>query len=546
MVVRPPGRHQLTARVQPAGIGSGTRRADPRSVSWRSSLSPTGATITGMSTPASRRFVTAASTRWTVLGVVFLWGVFQSTWNLFAANHQTDEPAYQQAAWGYVHGDLTGNLQHPPTAKWLMGLAELAFGDTVEVARIPVVVLSVLAGVVVFLWLREDRGWYTGVLGAGMWWVLPRAIVGDPSRIDRLALLDGPMAAFAVAALWCAWRWAAGPRSGWDSGRSGIAGHWAWVLAAGVLMGLSVTSKEASAVMLPVFVVLPVLFGRWWALLWGGLVFAAAFAVTFVAVYLPFGAVRTVEYMITFQSHHDDGGHNVVVAGQVDRFPPWWANLWFERAGTGAVLSALLAVAVLLAILLRPGRLVLVLVLTTACFLVFFLVVARVALGEYYFAWTPFVTLLAAIGIDQVARSGPARAGRILAAVLVAGLLATAVQSTVTTAHIRRVGLGRVQGVLDARGRPHARILSFGFAPSAVSGLFGDRVQIDPGAGPFQAVIVGDDPRYPVPATATAFLHQDAGQFRRIRLDTATLYLPKGEVVRAPDGGLEVEQAPSR
>jgi len=461
--------------------------------------------------------LTTRPARYGVLALVAAWGLYQSAWNLFRANVQTDEPAYQQAGWGYLHGNFTGNVQHPPLAKYLMGLAQLAFGEGVEAARIPIAVLSVLGGLVMFLWLRRDLGWYSGVLAAGMWWLLPRGITGDPTRIDRLALLDGPMAVFCLAGLWAGWRWASG-------------GRWPWIVAAGILMAASVTSKEASAVVVPVFIVLPILFRRWWGLLWGGLLFAAAFAATFVLVYLPFGVVGAVRYMIDFQSEHAHDGHTVTVAGAVYQFPPWWANLWFENAGTGGAVSVILCAGLLCAIVIRPGRLVLVLALALTAFLVFFVVIASVALAEYYFAWMPILTLLAAVGITRLATVVPVRwIGRSFAALLVVLVLVSAARFSVTTAHIRKEGLARVQGVLDRSHRSDVRIFSAGFAPSAVSANFGDQVSVFADTGPFGAIVIGDDPRYPLDAVLAGFLREHPDEFRQVDLDGTELYLPRGQ-----------------
>lgn len=478
-------------------------------------------------------FFAHPGTRFAVLGVVAVWGVYQSFWRLFDANVQTDEPTYQQAGWAAVHGDVGQNVQHPPLAKDLMGIAQLALGEGIDSARVAVAVLSVLAGGVMFLWLRRDLGWYSGVLAAGMWWLLPRGIDGDPTRVDRLALLDGPSAAFAVAALWAGWRWASG-------------GRWPWVVGAGILLAASVTSKETSAVIAPAFVLMPILFRRWWALLWGGIAFAASFAATFVLVYLPIGAVHGVRYMIAFQSGHDHDGHPVTVAGHVYQFPPWWANLWFEKVGTGGLVTAVLVVGLLCAVLIRPGRLVLVLGVALAGFLVFFLQVAAVALAEYYFDWMPILTLLSAIGISRLAAvTRLPVVGRLGAAVLVGVLVLSAARLSVTTAQIHHEGLGRVQAILDRAHRGDTRIFSAGFAPSTVSANFGDHVSIFSNTGPFGAIVVGDDPRFPVDPALADYLATHGSEFRRYDLDGVELYLPHGRfeqvwpnfaVVPAPAG----------
>ena len=204
------------------------------------------------------------------------------------------------AGWDYVHGDFTQNLEHPPTAKYLYGLAQRVFGQGI---------------------LGRASSWPHGFRGRDH----PAAVAPDRGRlvgrsrsrrrlvdhttrrreprIDRSAMLDPVMTFFALAALAAAWALA-------RSGRS----WWAPVSAA--LMALSVTSKVSAAVILPTFlIILLLLRDRPRVMIRGSLLWASTFVVAVVALYAPLGMVRAVRYMVKFQGEHNASGHSVIVAG---------------------------------------------------------------------------------------------------------------------------------------------------------------------------------------------------------------------------------------
>jgi len=480
--------------------------------------------------PHADRWLPLASapwTRWTAFAVVALWAVYQQLWRLGSANVVTDEPAYQQPGLEYLHGVFTDNRQHPPTAKYLMGLAQLLLGEGVSSARVPVALLGLVTGLVLFVWLRRDVGWWTGLLAAGLWWLPPHGIVGDPSRVDRLALLDGPMVAFGVLAMWCGWRWARG-------------GRWPWILSAGLAAGLSVTSKEIGVLLVPAFVVLPLLFRRWWATLWGGGVFAIGFVAAVVVPYLPFGVVSTVTDMIAFQRQHAEDGHLVEIAGIVTRHSPWWANLWYQWQGTGTLECVVLAVGVLAAFLIRPGRLVLWLVVVAVPFFVFFLGVSDVALGEYYLAWMPVLVALAAIGIGRLGSlRGPLwfRAVALAASMaLVAAVGVSSARLSVVTWSLHPTGIGRLPEVLAATHREDAFVLAQRESPSAVAAFVGRNQTRDPHAGPFDLVVIGQDRRYPIDPGIPAFVEAHPDQVRVVRLDDVEVLVPDGRFRKTAAG----------
>ncbi|WP_042726477.1 hypothetical protein, partial [Curtobacterium sp. B8] len=89
------------------------------------------------------------------LAVVAGAGLFVAFWHLGAQTPHVDEFTYAGAGWQYVHGLLTANLQHPPTAKDLYGVAQLVLGKGVGSARVGAAAASFATGVVLYLWLRR-------------------------------------------------------------------------------------------------------------------------------------------------------------------------------------------------------------------------------------------------------------------------------------------------------------------------------------------------------------------------------------------------------
>ncbi len=241
------------------------------------------------------------------MAVFGLWGVYQCLWNPAGQNIAGDEYIYAKAGWLYVHGDFAHNWEHPPTAKYIFGIAQVVVGHGTIGPRLVVGVMVLAGGVILLLWLRVAVGWWVGLTAAALWWITPRA--GASLRIDRLAMLEPVMAFFALAALAAAWMWI-------HSGRL-----W-WVPVSATLMALSVTSKVSALILLPVFLVLPLLYRRAKSILVGGLLWMAIFGIVVVALYAPMGMVSAIDYMLEFQGAHNASGHRLMISGQIYQFPP--------------------------------------------------------------------------------------------------------------------------------------------------------------------------------------------------------------------------------
>ncbi|MFJ8487246.1 ArnT family glycosyltransferase [Streptomyces sp. NPDC094038] len=206
-----------------------------------------------------------------------------------------DEPVYVATATDYLHEHrLRYNTEHPPLGK-LVIMAGLAVadphydpsyrGDQGQVgrhllyssgndpwrvmlwARLPVIVLTLLFGLVAFAFAREVLGTAAGLLALALYSFSP-----DVVAHGSLATLDVPSAGFVLTAAWLVWRARRRPRL--------------YLPLAGAALGASVATKMSALPAIPVLVALAVVS------VWGArpgralraLAAAAVVAVTAVAV----------------------------------------------------------------------------------------------------------------------------------------------------------------------------------------------------------------------------------------------------------------------
>ena len=442
---------------------------------------------------------------------------YQCFWRIGAENVGGDEATYVKAGLAYVHGAFDQNREHPPTAKYLFGLAQLVFGDGATAPRVLVGVLVVLGAGVLFLWLRVEIGFWAGYGAAALWTLTPRG--GAGARVDRVALLDPVMVFFAVAALFAIWMWMRTDR-GW------------WLPLSAVLMAASVTSKASTLVLLPAFLLAPVLFRRWRALVVGGAVWLAVFVVTVVALYAPMGIRSAVTYMLEFQEGQNRNGHLAQIDGRTYQFAPWWANAWYLVHGVGTPVLVVLGSGVLLALVVRPGRLVVFVALPLVLLGVFYAVAAKIALPTYYSAWMPFIVLLAAIGFARLAALPPRRLTAAAASLLVVAAVVGSAPLAKTVWETRSTGVARLLPLLRHEGVGGGRIFFGAITPSDYDQYVGSRGVRDVVDAPFVAIVVGTDRRFPLPPEVQSLLETQRSSFDRVRLDRVVVWIPDGEVVR--------------
>ena len=471
------------------------------------------------------RLSDAPALRLGALVVVALWALYQCFWNLLGHNVHGDESIYVRAGWSYLHGDFSANREHPPTAKYLFGAAQFVFGRGVLGPRIVVGVLVLAVGVTLFWWFRRELGYWSGLLVAAVWLLTPRAFLG--TRVDRYALLDPVMIAFAVFALAVAWAWIRSDR--------------VWLAPlSGVLFAVSVTSKVSTIVLLPAFLLLPLLFRQPWRILVGGSAWLIAFVLATVALYAPMGMRSAIVYMVQFQNGQNEHGHPLSIAGSVHTFAPWWANAWFLWSGVGAVTTTVLVLGLIAALALRPDRLVAYLAVALGLLVVFYTVVAHIALANYYAAWMPLLIALAAIGITRLATRTPRPIGGIVTAVLVVALLVPSAAESTTIARTHPDGIARVDAWLDGHGRATGGVLFAAATPTLTDPYFAGRGSMEPDDGPFVAIVVGDDRRFPPSDEVATFLDEHADELRRTTVDGFTVWTPRSGVVEERDGRLTV------
>ncbi|MER7186623.1 phospholipid carrier-dependent glycosyltransferase [Streptomyces hyaluromycini] len=178
-----------------------------------------------------------------------------------------DEPVYVATATDYLHEHrLRYNTEHPPLGK-LVVMAGIAVadphydpsykGDQGQVgrhllyssgndpwrvmlwARLPVIVLTLLFGLVAFAFAREVLGTAAGLLALALYCFSPDVIAHG-----SLATLDVPSAGFVLTSAWLAWRARRRPRR--------------YLPLAGAALGAAVATKMSALPAVPVLVALAV------------------------------------------------------------------------------------------------------------------------------------------------------------------------------------------------------------------------------------------------------------------------------------------------
>lgn len=417
-------------------------------------------------------------------------GLFSAFWRLGRSDWKLDEDAYAQAGWMLVHDGVDPNLGHPPFAKLLFGAAQVLFGRNLVAVRTVSAIGFLVTMAVLFAFGRRAAGWWTGVVAAGLFAVLPRSmVVGGWSvadlRIDRYGLLEAVAGTLVIVGLWSGWRWIG-------------AGGWRWALGTGAAIGLAGASKlNALVVLVPVVAV-----GL--AYVWGRARLAAETAVlvgsAVVAFLLPFAvfgrrAFDQIDQTLRFPAERAKGGHLLVLGSDVYVRSPWWAHLKYQLDADGPLLVAALLVG-LACVLLSRRRLVVVYLLAATLSLVVTAMASPVALPHYRAIWTAPLLLLVAIGlteqVERLARRGwrlepvPALATAALVVLAVTGLVATLQLATLGDGDYRQMAAeARADGVAPERILIYSEAVAPYF-PGAVDAL----APFDDGQTPAQMVVL--------------------------------------------------------
>jgi hypothetical protein len=178
-----------------------------------------------------------------------------------------DEPVYVSASIVYLQQrSLEYNYEHPPLAKLIMATG-LAFADAridsdfkgtqwrlgrdvlyqqgndaqrlLLLARLPMIVLTLLFGLVVFAFARDLAGPVAGLVALGLYTFSPDVIAHG-----SLAALDVPTAGFLLTTLWLLWRARSRP-------------YW-YLPLAGLALGAALATKMSTLPALPLMAALAV------------------------------------------------------------------------------------------------------------------------------------------------------------------------------------------------------------------------------------------------------------------------------------------------
>jgi 4-amino-4-deoxy-L-arabinose transferase-like glycosyltransferase len=341
--------------------------------------------------------------------VTALAGVFENTYHLSVGSALADEHTYAVAGWRLIHGKVgptpattatvAANLEHPPLAKYLFGLAQVIAGHAydLDADRAVSVICTLGTALIMGLLVARIVGRWSGLLTSALVLLLPETVSPQLTRYGRNGMLDPVSELFMVASVALAWLWLT------SSGRRSVG----WAIGLGLVTGLASSAKENGflGVVGPVAlgVLLAGLSGGFRAAGWRAMQasLAAVLAVAvFLATYLPLGHVLArVHYLIRFQSVQSKAGHLINVDGRVYLHPPWWANFYYAGQGVGVVTSVALVVAAIAAVVLVRTPAMLLMVTALVGPVVFHCVLAGVTLPYYWTLWEPAFLALAAMGI---------------------------------------------------------------------------------------------------------------------------------------------------
>ncbi|MHA1617567.1 MAG: ArnT family glycosyltransferase [Candidatus Njordarchaeales archaeon] len=135
-----------------------------------------------------------------------------------------DEITYVEAGIKYLkYFDFEYNVEHPPLAKYLIGLSVLALGTTEFSARLPIAILGTLTCLIVFFLAKELYDQYTALLSS-----ILIALSTYHIAHSRVATLDVPLTFFYVLTILLFWK--------------GLKNRW-YLLFSGIALGLAIATK---------------------------------------------------------------------------------------------------------------------------------------------------------------------------------------------------------------------------------------------------------------------------------------------------------------
>lgn len=469
--------------------------------------------------PFGASFSPARTSAWVAVGLLTAFVLFYRigvpSWNF-------DEYFFGIVGRRFLEGYFDQDVGvHPYLGTYLIGvIPALGSTGTTGVRLAPAIAGFATAGVL-FFFARRVAGYWAGLLAFALWGLLPHESVMDgvafaAIKIERFGLLDVFMELFIAAALYAGWRWTGSE-------------DWRWALSTGLLAGMATASKLAGAVVLvPILalsLITPGLDRRVAQTAVVVVLCPGVLLLSFLPV-LPEAPDRLGE-MFDLARVHQELGHTVVVAGDLyTGQAPWWANAWFMWDGMGPFATLSLLIAAAAAVALIDRRLSIYLGLAVAAPFVSLATIYDIALPHYYFLWLAPLTLLAALGLHQLAASGGFRAG--LAGVLVLAMGVAAVTTMVNVASQRTGDYRRAAEQLERAGLGEGKIVVAGLEPILGDYLRKARLLERPTDG-VDAVVIdrGQVRRTGDPRKVQRWvrLHQD--RYRRMDIDHLSVFVRK-------------------
>jgi 4-amino-4-deoxy-L-arabinose transferase-like glycosyltransferase len=378
-----------------------------------------------------KKLVDHRALRTIVLVSVLLLAAYTAFFRLGLEDWHTDEPVYRIAGLQYVQdNNFSMNQEHPFLAKYVLGITQMVSGSSeAEVVRFPAATASLLTGLILFAFARRVAGYWVGVLALALWTISPLTMT-----FGRVATLEVFLAFFCTLALYLGWRWAE-------------SGSWWFAGLCGVAIGLATASKVVGILFLPAILLVGLLkLGVSRRFIFQSVLVGLAAAATALATYAPLGseAPSAIQYMLEFQSHHNDRGHRQKINDVVYKFPPWWAHLWWQWEFYGTLATLSLGVAVIFAVVRRRALEIYLLVAALVPFL-FLSLYAQVRLHHYFGVWQPPLILLVALAAGKLARQG-----------IIGGIFAV-----LLLAPFAYLGVETVQAVSEVQPGPNAAVAEY-------------------------------------------------------------------------------------
>jgi hypothetical protein len=214
---------------------------------------------------------------WIAAALLLVAMLVQAVTSMRLLSLTSDELTHIPSGYSYLKtGEIRLNPQHPPLVKllaavpllgidpvadfddpsfraeppreWEFGFRFFEANDADRVlfrARMPVVLLSLWTGLVVFLWGRDLFGPWAGVLALGLFAFDPNAIAHS-----RFVTMDAPLACFMLTCLYFLWRYTR-------------RGSRVDLVVAGLALGATLTTKFSGLVLLPVVGLLLLAWALW-------------------------------------------------------------------------------------------------------------------------------------------------------------------------------------------------------------------------------------------------------------------------------------------